>query len=43
MKLRAKLGEKSLHPSAQEMMPFIFLMKMLEEYFILKNGSENEA
>lgn len=25
------------------MMPFIFLTKMLEEYFILKNGSKNEA
>lgn len=32
---------KSLYPSAQEMMPPAFLMKLLE-YFILKNGKENQ-
>lgn len=40
--IKNQSGRKSLYPSAQEMMPLIFLMKMLE-YFILKNGSENQA
>lgn len=41
--IKSQTGRKSLYPSVQEMMPFIILMKMLEEYFILKNGSKNEA